>query len=496
MIRQQSEDCFKEPYRPQVHFTPLRGWMNDPGGLVFYDGDYHLFYQYIPDRMDHDGALHWGHAKSSDLVHWIHLSPALYPDHNGDIWSGSIVIDWNNTSKLQTGKEKAMIAIFTQENKGRQEQGLAYSTDRGYTWTMYPENPVLPNPGYKDFRDPKVFWHEESNLWIMIIAAGCKVIIYQSQDLKDWILASEFGEREGLHTGIWECPDLFELAIDDDMHNKKWVMLVSMTEVFTNRGSGTQYFIGDFDGKKFNNLYPNDTIYPLDYGKDNYAGVTFSDIPPKDGRRILISWMSNWQYARKVPTSPWRGAMTVPRELTLANAYSDEIRLVSLPVKEMNILRDKKITVENCLISYPVNFPLINRISSGAFEIQIEFEVRTASEFGLLIRNENGDSITVGCNLAEGRIFIDRGDSGYVNFDNNFAGKKHSAPLLLYRTNVKLNILLDLSSIEVFADNGRAVLTDLVFPKSNYDELQIYSLDGNVQLMYCTIWELKSIWHN
>jgi len=492
-IHNNSQKSCVEPFRPQFHFTPVKGWMNDPNGLVYYDGEYHLFYQHIPDRTDHDGFLHWGHAKSFDLFNWSHLPVALYPDDNGDIWSGSIVVDYLNTSQFATGKEKVMVAIFTQGNNGIQEQGLAFSNDRGNTWTKYPDNPVIPNPGLKDFRDPKIFWHEKSNHWVLIVAAGQRVRIYTSLNLKVWNFTSEFGNREGCHSGIWECPDLFELVVDDEPDNNKWVMLVSILEGAPNGGSGTQYFIGDFDGKKFKNNYSREKVLWLDYGKDNYAGVTFSDISVKERRQIFIGWMSNWQYAQNIPTQTWRGMMTVPRELRLKTTIHNEIRLVSFPVEERNDLKKKKISFDKQLISSSVDFPVIETNCSVPLELFLEFEIKTTSELGLFIKNEIGESVRIGYNVAEGILFIDRRNSGYINFNNNFALYKHTAPLLLRDDRIELIIFIDMSSIEIFANGGFVVLTDLVFPKKIYDEFKIYSLAGEVQLNNCTVWELNSV---
>ena len=309
-----------EQYRPAFHFTPKEKWMNDPNGMVYYQGEYHLFYQYYPDDNVW-GPMHWGHAVSKDMIHWEHLPIALYPDKLGYIFSGSCVIDWNNTTGFGSKENPPMVAIFTyhdpegEKNKtiDFQTQGIAYSLDKGRTWTKYEGNPVIPNPGIKDFRDPKVIWHQDTQKWVMSLAVKDHISFYSSKDLKSWKLESDFGEKAGAHGGVWECPDLFPLK--DQNGNEKWVLLVSINPNGPQGGSATQYFVGDFDGKTFT---PNhDKIKWIDYGADNYAGVTFSDIPAEDGRRLFIGWMSNWQYAQVVPTYTWRSAMTIPRELTL-----------------------------------------------------------------------------------------------------------------------------------------------------------------------------------
>lgn len=312
---------YQEKYRPQYHFSPESGWMNDPNGLVFYDGEYHLFYQYYPDSTVW-GPMHWGHAVSTDLFSWTHLPVALYPDSLGYIFSGSAVSDIYNTSGFGDGTTPPLIAVFTYHNselerKGNNEfqsQGIAWSNDRGRTWKKFQGNPVLPNPGIRDFRDPKVFRHDASGKWIMILAVHDRVHIYSSPDLKNWSFESEFGESAGSHGGVWECPDLFPLTVTGTS-SSKWVMLVSINPGGPNGGSVTQYFTGEFDGHKF---IPDDIAAKwMDMGTDNYAGVTWSGIPEQDGRKILIGWMSNWNYATVVPSSLWRSAMTIPRELTL-----------------------------------------------------------------------------------------------------------------------------------------------------------------------------------
>lgn len=489
-----SHGNFTETYRPQYHFSPAKGWMNDPNGLIYYDGEYHLFYQHIPDTIELSGLMHWGHAVSTDLVHWQHLPVALAPDRQGSIWSGNAVVDWNNTSGFQTGDEKVLIAVFTRANKDSQQQELAYSNDRGRTWVMYPDNPVIPNPGFRDFRDPKVFWHEESHHWVMVVAGGDRVLIYTSENLRDWEFSSEFGELEGSHEGVWECPDLIELAIDGDRDNKKWVMLVSVSNGSPNGGSGTQYFIGDFDGTTFTNSYPAAAVHWVDYGRDDYAGVTFSNIPREDGRRIFLGWMNNWWYAQDVPTSPWRGAMTIPRQLILNTSHSGQLQLVSLPILELQALRRNNVEVSELLISDSAKFLVTDDLHAGAFEIIVEFQQRTASEFGLIVRNENNDQTVVGYDVAFQKVFVDRRSSGMIEFNRNFTHGIHSALLVPETEIVKLHVFVDWSSIEVFADNGSVVMTNLVLPRGAYNGLELYTKGGYVRVLRCEVWEMDSIW--
>ena len=319
----------REKFRPTYHFSPLYGWMNDPNGMVYKDGEYHLFYQYNPYGSKW-GNMNWGHAISKDLINWEHRPVAITPDALGTIFSGSAVVDHHNTAGFGAG---AIVAIYTQ-NSDRQVQSIAYSTDNGRTFTKYENNPVLVSEA-RDFRDPKVFWYEGTQRWIMVLAVGQEMQIFSSPDLKDWTFESSFGEGYGAHGNVWECPDLFELPVEGT-GEKKWVLLCSLGDgPFGD--SATQYFVGSFDGKKFIcDNQPNVTKW-MDWGKDHYATVTWSDAP--DNRRIAIAWMSNWQYANDVPTSQYRSPNSVPRDLSLF-AVGDGIYLQSAPSPELLKLRD------------------------------------------------------------------------------------------------------------------------------------------------------------
>src|SRR5687767_9219061 len=311
-----SADYYTEPHRPQIHFSPAEKWMNDPNGMVYYDNTYHLFYQYHPFSTKW-GPMHWGHATSKDLAHWQHQPIALYPDSLGTIFSGSAVADVNNTSGFGKDGKVPLVAIFTHhdekgEKAGRnnfQQQSIAYSLDYGKTWTKYEGNPVVTNPGIRDFRDPKVFWYEEGRKWIMTLATLDHITFYSSPDLKTWKKESVFGKEVGAHGGVWECPDLFPIT-----HNgqKVWILVVNLNPGGPNGGSASQYFTGQFNGTDFT-PYQTDTRW-LDYGPDEYAGVTWSNTGE---RKIFLGWMSNWQYADRVPTEKWRSAMTIPRDLGL-----------------------------------------------------------------------------------------------------------------------------------------------------------------------------------
>src|ERR1700759_37504 len=335
--------AYKEQYRPQIHFSPPAHWMNDPNGLLFYEGTYHLFYQYYP-KATVWGPMHWGHAISTDLINWKNQPVALYPDSVGLIFSGSAVVDYNNTSGFGKNGKPPLVAIFTHHDQAKEKDGkndtenesLAYSNDGGKTWTKYQHNPVLKNPGISDFRDPNVMWYAPGKKWVMSLETKDRLTFYSSKDLKSWTKESEFGEHLGAHGGVWECPDLFPLTAADG--KKLWVLIVNINPGGPAGGSATQYFTGDFDGKTFT---PNrtDTRW-LDEGTDEYAGVTWHNT---GNRRIFLGWMSNWSYATVVPTSPWRSACTVPRELGLFT-YLGHMYLKSAPVTQLNIVGVKQQT--------------------------------------------------------------------------------------------------------------------------------------------------------
>ena len=395
---------YTEQHRPQFHFSPAAQWMNDPNGMVYYEGEYHLFFQHYPDSNVW-GPMHWGHAVSPDLVRWEELPIALYPDDLGYIFSGSAVIDWKNTSGFGTDDSPPMVAIFTHHdpvgekdpgNDRFQYQSLAYSTDNGRSWTKYAGNPVIANPGIRDFRDPKVFWDEYSKQWVMVFAAYDHIKVYGSSDLKGWYHLSDFGAGLGAHGGVWECPDLFPL-VDEESGEKKWVLLVSINPGGPNGGSATQYFIGDFDGRKFipDSQYDSEEATWLDHGRDNYAGVTWSDIPESDGRRLFIGWMSNWDYAQVVPTYQWRSAMTLPRELKL-HSTDNGYRLTSHPVEELQTLRKISLDMVEQDVEGEFDLSFIAKSKTLQMESFIEFNREQALVFRLT--NKKGESCSIGYN--------------------------------------------------------------------------------------------------
>ena len=463
-----------DQHRPQVHFSPKAGWMNDPNGMVFFNDKYHLFYQHYPDSNVW-GPMHWGHATSKDLIHWEHQPIALYPDSIGYIFSGSVVVDKDNSSGLGTDGATPLVALYTSHNKkaendGKidyQNQSMAYSVDDGKTWKKYANNPVLKNPGIRDFRDPKVSWYEAGKKWIMTLATDDCVTFYSSKDLKYWNRESDFGKTIGAHGGVWECPDLYATKFKGKL---VYVLLVSMNPGGPNGGSATQYFIGDFDGKTFS---PVDTKTRwLDYGPDNYAGITWSNT---GDRKIFIGWMSNWEYANTVPTKRWRSAGTIPRELQLQQ-INNELLISSKPVAELNLLSGNKQVFNNIAAN---NFDLTAKTGSLTGPVRIELKSDKLDDFSVKFTNPQGEKLVVGFNKTMNNYFIYRSNSGKVDFNKSFAAK-HTAPRLSSDNKADITLIVDKASIELFADNGLSVMTCVFFPNTDYSSINIESASGMI----------------
>lgn len=453
-------------YRPVYHFTPPRNWMNDPNGLVYYKGKYHLFYQYNPNGNVW-GPMHWGHATSTDLFDWQDQTVALAPDNAGTIFSGSAVVDVANTSGFKSGSEDPMVAIYTLAGN-QQHQAIAYSNDGGMKWNKYASNPVIPNPGVPDFRDPKVFWYAPEQQWMMALAEGQKIGFYSSADLKTWTFKSNFGEGVGAHGGVWECPDLFQLPVDGT-GTSKWVLLVSINPGGPNGGSGTQYFVGDFDGTTFT-TETNEVLW-LDYGTDNYAGITYNNIPSADGRRIFIGWMSNWTYAQQVPTTSWRSTMTVPRELSLARSGQSYI-LKSQPVAELE--KYKSGTLDTSIQAPTGSIHLMDNriIKTGSYEINFSADLGSTTNLLLTLGNAS-EQLTISVEKTKSQIVVDRSESGQVDFNNHFR-HKILCPFVPKASGLnKFKILVDKTSVELFVNDGERVVTALFFPTSQYTMIKL-----------------------
>jgi fructan beta-fructosidase len=477
LVTTQSDAIYHEKHRPQVHFSPTEGWMNDPNGMLYHNGEYHLFYQHYPDSNVW-GPMHWGHAVSTDLVHWNHRPIALYPDSLGYIFSGSAVVDTENTSGLGSAVNPPLVAVFTYHSKemeiaGRNDyqfQGLAYSADNGQSWIKYENNPVLKNSGQNDFRDPKIFWHDETKKWVMILAAGNHAEFWASPDLKAWSKLSDFGENLGAHGGVWECPDVFPLPTPS---GKKWVMLVSINPGAPNGGSGTQYFTGDFDGKIFTPDTRLDSTVWLDYGPDNYAGVTWFNAPSK--RKILLGWMSNWAYANHVPTERWRSANTMPRDLSLSRVNNDWFVKSELsPEVSAAASEPHAVSAESS----------VSLDSTGATIIKATFP---ASKFSFILSNHIGDKLVIGYDAETKTFYTDRGSCGDNKFSENFKGLI-MAPRISTASKINLTAVVDDSSIEVFFDEGLSVITALYFPNKRLTTLDIGKAES------VTIQKLNNIW--
>ena len=468
---------YQEKYRPLYHFSPQYGWTNDPNGMVYYKGEYHLFFQYNPYGCKW-GNMHWGHAVSKDLVQWEQLPYALAPDKLGAIYSGCVVIDKDNTAGF--GKE-AMVAIFTSAGE-QQVQSLAYSLDNGRSFTKYEGNPVLTHPTIVDFRDPKVFWHAPTQQWIMSLATSQNITFYGSKNLKEWTQLSEFGEGIGNHDGVWECPDLFPLTYEGQT---KWVLFVSINPGSPNGGSATQYFIGNFDGKTFT---PDPLPYPLwiDYGRDNYAGVTWNNVPAEDGRRLFIGWMSNWDYANEVPTTNFRNAMTLARTLNLAH-NGEHLVVASKPVKEMERLRSETISLPNKTATTTTFEQLLNN-NDGAYELTFSIIPNGSDNFSFSLLNDKGEELTYIFDIANKTLVTNRAKSS-VAFNANFAAMLIKAPLTAKKS-YTICLLVDKASTELFGNDGEVVQTNTIFPTEAYNALRFKTDKGMLSIKNVTIYKL------
>ena len=493
---------YHEPYRPQFHFSPPQQWMNDPNGLVYAAGEYHLFYQYNP-YANKWGPMHWGHAVSRDMVRWENLPIALYPDRNGTIFSGSAVLDAANTSGFGTKGRAPLVAMFTyhdhlSKNLGRtgfQSQGLAFSLDRGRNWTKYPGNPVLTSPAIRDFRDPKVFWYAPAREWIVALAVADHIAFYSSPNLKRWTHESDFGQEWGAHGGVWECPDLFDATVEGTSV-KKWVLLVSINPGGPNGGSATQYFSGDFDGHRFTPeggrpARPQSTAQWLDYGTDDYAGSTWSGAAPHDGRQRFIGWMNNWLYGTSVPTERWRSAMTVPRELKLVQTGRG-LELHSTPVRELDALRTTSLPIAAQSGARVMDLTGLAGAKGGKLELDLNLDLRDADVVDLCFANARGESTVFRVDRHEGKYVLDRSASGAVAFSSGFTAPQ-VAPIPDSGRMLQLRVYVDHSSLEIFLNEGETVFTALVFPSAPYDRVSLRA-DRGIDLSAGTIHELRSIW--
>ncbi len=472
----------REPYRPVYHFTPPRNWMNDPNGLVWSGGEWHLFYQFNPFG-DTWGHMSWGHAVSRDLMRWTNL-PVAIPEENGIMaFSGSAVLDRSNTSGFGARDRPPLVAVFTGHRDGRQDQRLAYSTDRGRTWTRLPE-PVI-DLEKADFRDPKVFWYAPGRHWVMAVSlpSDHQILFYSSADLRHWTRTGAFGPA-GAVDSAWECPDLFPLPVEGG--GAAWVLVVNINPGNPVGGSGTQYFTGTFDGSRFASDGDTTKTRWADYGADFYAAVSWNDVPASDGRRVWIGWMSNWLYGQKVPTTPWRSAMSAPRVLSLRRTPGG-LRLVQRPVAELASLgRGSPREFKGGSPADASAWLESRGALPEALDVSVVFAGASRAPVSLDVMSGDSDRTTVTVDAANGQLSVDRRRSGEVGFDSAFAAR-HMAPLRISGDTVRVRMLLDASSLEVFGQGGETVITDLIFPTPGPRRLTLRSKGDGPRVVSVTL---------
>ncbi|KAJ5574128.1 Extracellular exo-inulinase inuE [Penicillium hispanicum] len=519
---------YTEPYRPQYHFSPARNWMNDPAGLVYHDGTYHLFFQYNPGGIEW-GNMSWGHATSNDLTHWNEQDIALlargYPGTVTEMFfTGSAVADTNNTSGFGANGQVPLVAMYTsyypsnqtlpsgkQIRTDQQSQSIAYSLDQGMTWTtLDAENPIILNPPapyqdqYQNFRDPFVFWHEPTRKWVLVtsLAEIHKLVIWTSDNLRDWSVVSEFGPVNAVG-GVWECPNLFALPVDGDATRSKWVMVVGLNPGGPpgTVGSGTQYFIGDFNGTAFvpdpTSIYSaNTTDKWLDWGPDYYAAAGYNGLP--EDAHVQLGWMNNWQYGQKIPTDPWRSAMATPRHLSL-KTIDQQITLLQQPQENWKSIRKGK----RESYSWPSFEQGTKDLGSQGktLDLDLTFAARDASssatsEFGIIVQStaDGSQQTRVGYDFAKRQVFVDRRQSGQDAFDTTFANEYRANMTAGLDGTLHLRILVDWSSVEVFGGEGETTLTAQIFPSEDATYARLYSTGGNTADVTLEIQQLGSIW--
>ncbi|HRH59630.1 MAG TPA: glycoside hydrolase family 32 protein [Chitinophagaceae bacterium] len=484
-------------YRPLFHFTTDSNWINDPNGLVFYNGQYHLFAQYNPFG-DKWGHMSWAHAVSSDLLAWKQLPLAIPEIQNGDssvtmIFSGSAVVDSFNTSGFGKDGQIPLVAIYTshvdKNGKGiAQHESLAYSVDEGKTWHQYANNPVL-DIHLTDFRDPKVFWYAPEKKWVMVVVKSLeyKAQIYASANLKEWKLLSEFGNVGNIDK-IWECPDLFPLKVEGT-NETKWVLSVSAGH--PQKGFiAVQYFIGNFDGKKFTADQLNHPLY-IDYGKDFYAGVTYNNIPATDGRNIMIGWANCWNYANDIPTKGFRGAYTVPRALSLKNT-PDGLRLYQLPVSEIDKYEEQLYSNANLELNNSTTS--LDSAKGTALDISFELQASAGTTAGINVFKSGDEETSISYNSTTKTISLDRTKSGNTSFHKEFSSVE-TATINTAADKIQLRILIDKSIVEVFVNDGAYAISDLVFPKKNDGGVELFAENGKAVFSNISVKQVKKTIH-
>ncbi|MDQ0075580.1 glycoside hydrolase family 32 protein [Arthrobacter oryzae] len=484
-----------ETFRPALHYAARSTWLNDPNGLIFHEGVFHLYYQNNP--LDNVwGNMSWGHATSPDLITWTEHAVAIACDEDEDIFSGSIVFDRENTSGFGTDSAPPLVAVYTSAFKsgsahsGLQAQSLAYSRDGGYTWTKHTANPVL-NRGSAEFRDPKVIRYtgDAGSYWVMVAveATDFQAVLYKSYDLKNWELLSAFGPANATG-GVWECPDLFPLPVDGDPNTLRWVLTVNLNPGGPNNGSAGQYFVGDFDGTTFTSattvtegLQDPDRLGEyqwLDWGRDYYAAVSFSDAP--GGRRLMIAWMNNWEYANHIPTSPWRSPMTLAREVSL-HTIDGKPRLIQRAAGDFASLSGPARTFSLADTEISDGTRILDGAAGSVQRIDITLAPGSATEFGLIVRGNGDQGTRIGIRPTQGALIVDRRDSGQTDFHETFASID-TAPIRTRDGSYELSIYVDHCSVEVFAQDGQVTMTELIFPAPTSTGLAVYASGGTATI--------------
>ncbi len=476
----------REKYRPAFHHTPLYGWMNDPNGMFYKDGEWHIYYQHNPYGSKWQNMT-WGHSSSTDLIHWKHHPEAIRPNGLGAVFSGSSVIDVDNTAGF--GKD-AIVAMYTSAGTS-QMQSIASSTDNGTSFTTYAGNPVICLES--EARDPKAFWNNDTKQWNLVLANALdhEMLIFTSSDLKTWTLQSSFGKGLGAQGGVWECPDLFRLPVAGT-NESKWMFICNINPDGPFGGSGTQYFIGEFDGKTFTVDTNKDGNVPtkwLDYGKDHYATVTWNNAP--DNRRTAIGWMSNWQYAADVPTKQFRSANTLPREISLFRAPDGEVYAASTPSPEVAALRGSVAQrLDKASIGKNARSLRLPSANDGICEILLTIDAAKAESTEVVLSNAKNEKVVIAYNPKDHTLSFDRTKSGIVDFSENFPAVT-TTPTHEVKGKIALRLFIDRSSIEVFGNDGECVMTNLVFPTVPYSTLSISAKGGKAKVSNLKVYTLN-----
>jgi len=470
---------YDERYRPQVHFSPREHWTNDPNGLVYFHGEYHLFFQFNPFG-DVWGHMSWGHAVSTDLLHWKEL-PVAIPEKDGEmVFTGSVVVDRKNTSGFCAAGKECLVAVYTgyrkSEKETRQVQDIAYSLDDGRTWTRYSKNPVL-DLQMEDFRDPSVFWEERTGQWVMAVSLPKehKIRLYGSADLKQWTLMSEFGPAGNVE-GDWECPDLLRVP-EEDGRGSVWALKVGLNPGAPQGGSGEQYFLGEFDGKKFVQSSAAGSHGLTNYGKDDYCAISFNGLAVTE-KPVLIGWMNNWEYAAKVPTSPWRGQMSVPRRLSFVK---DDAGMALKQVPVIEALRGERRAFTGTELA----------TLRAPFELDLDFTGAAEQQFGIRLYSDEQHWTEIGFDRTAEQFYIDRTKSS-VAVAPEFPART-VAPLVAGRP-LDLKLIVDRSSVEAFVQGGTIAMTDLIFPVSEESRVVVFSASGKTVSVKGEAWKLLSVW--